>query len=42
LKGKNARKFVEENFTWDIITKQFHELIEKTIENQVPWGMNDE
>ncbi len=42
LKGKKARKFVEENFTWDIITKQFHELIEKTIENQVPWGMNDE
>tara|TARA_R110000803_G_scaffold107958_1_gene176120 strand:- start:791 stop:2089 length:1299 start_codon:yes stop_codon:yes gene_type:complete len=41
-KGKLARQYVEENFTWDNIADQFHELIESTIEKQVPWGMNDD
>jgi D-inositol-3-phosphate glycosyltransferase len=39
-KAKVARKWVEENMTWDIIAKQFHDLIEATIDKQTPWGMD--
>ena len=39
-KGKAARKWVEANMTWDIIAKQFHELIEDTIERGLPLGMD--
>ena len=38
-KGKAARQFVEKNLTWDIIAKQFHELIEATIAKDTPYGV---
>jgi glycosyltransferase involved in cell wall biosynthesis len=38
-KGKAGRQFIEANMDWDIIAKQFHELIEATIERQKPLGM---
>ena len=30
-RGEKARKFVVENLDWDIIAKQFHDLIESRV-----------
>ena len=36
IKGEKARQFVVENLDWDIITKQFHDLIESRIGMEHP------
>ncbi len=36
IKGEHARKWVVENLDWDIITKQFHELVESRIGMEHP------
>ena len=29
IMGENGRKFIEENFTWNIIVKEFLKILEK-------------
>ena len=36
IKGENARKWVQDELNWDIITKQFHDLIESRIGMEHP------
>lgn len=39
VRGKAARRFIEERMTWDAIAGEFAALIDQTLENPKPWGM---